>query len=212
MANVRFITFILFTFHFSILASFAQIKMRDVFAAIPDSLLPMVTTNNRLDCIDFIENDMQARVKNKSGDFVELKKLTGDYLLFETSKVSVVEMKLFATSDSTAVICVVETVKGPASDSDISFYDQSWNPVHTFDAKVVRPALESFFPNVPEEKRKDVDEALNELRDMALMEARLSASENTLTWFLSVSELSKDTKKAAQECVQPVVLSLDIYL
>lgn len=208
MTKIRIIVF--FIYCFSCFSLSAKIRMRDVFATMPDSLLTLVTTNNRLDCIDFIENNMQAKVKNKAGDFVEMKKLTDNYLLFETSEVSCVEMKLFSSSDSTAVICVVETVKGPASDSYIHFYDQSWQPVFTYNSKVVRPTVESFFPNIPDEKRKDIDDAINELRDMTLMEARLSASDNTLTWTLSVSELSKEIKKAAQECVQPVVVSIDL--
>ena len=40
-------------------------KMRDVFAAMPDSVLGIMTKNNRLDCIDFIENDMEAKVRNR---------------------------------------------------------------------------------------------------------------------------------------------------
>ena len=31
-------------------------KMRDVFAAMPDSVLGIMTKNNRLDCIDFVES------------------------------------------------------------------------------------------------------------------------------------------------------------
>lgn len=52
-------------------------KMRDVFAAMPDSVLGIMTKNNRLDCIDFIENDMEAKVRNRFDGFSVLKALTG---------------------------------------------------------------------------------------------------------------------------------------
>lgn len=184
--------------------------MRDVFANMPAEMLPLITTNNRLDCIDFIENNMQARVKNQIDNNVELKKLTDDYLLFQTSEVGQLEMKLVQRTDSTAIVCVVETVMGPVPDSSIRFYDQSWNPVDDYAEQVCRPAVEAFFPIVPEEKRRTIDDALCELRDLTLLEAHLSPADNTLTWTLSVAELSKDIKKAAQEYVQPVVVSIVI--
>ena len=39
----------------------SQTRMRDIFAETPDSIFPMLSTNNKLDCIDLIENNMQAR-------------------------------------------------------------------------------------------------------------------------------------------------------
>lgn len=201
---------ILFVLYSSFLTLSAQVRMRDMFAKMPEEMLPFVTENNRLDCIDFIENNMQARAKNRFDENVELKKLTDNYLLFQTSEIGQLEMKLYQQTDSTAIICVVETVLGPVADSNIRFYDQSWNPVSAYDAQVRRPAVEAFFPNVPDEKRTDIDDALAELRDLLLMEARLSPTDNTLTWTLSVDELSKDKKKAAQECVQPVVVNISL--
>ena len=47
-------------------------RMRDYFADMPDSILYVMTRNNRLDCIDFIENNMQARVRNRFDAFSEL--------------------------------------------------------------------------------------------------------------------------------------------
>lgn len=199
---------ILFVLCCSFFTSFAQVRMRDVFAKMPEEVLLFVTENNRLDCIDFIENNMQARVKNRFDENIELKRLTDDYLLFQTSEVGQMEMKLLERTDSTAIICVVETVMGPLADSSIRFFDQSWKSVTSYDGKVSRPSVEAFFANVPEDKRSDIDNALSELRDLPLMEARLSPDDNSLTWTLSVAELSKDVKKAAQECVQPVVVLL----
>ena len=63
----------------------AQLYMRDVFAQLPDSVLPLMTKNNRLDCIDFIENGMEARVKNLFDDQVVLDSLTEDFLSIRTN-------------------------------------------------------------------------------------------------------------------------------
>ena len=58
-------------------------RMRDYFADMPDSILYVMTRNNRLDCIDFIENNMQARVRNRFDAFSELKKMTDDSSNYE---------------------------------------------------------------------------------------------------------------------------------
>ena len=73
-------------------------KMRDVFAAMPDSVLGIMTKNNRLDCIDFIENDMEAKVRNRFDGFSVLKALTVDYLDLQLTPNCRVEMKLLPVS------------------------------------------------------------------------------------------------------------------
>ena len=52
-------------------------KMRDVFAAMPDSVLGIMTKNNRLDCIDFIENDMELKCATVSTVLALLKAIDG---------------------------------------------------------------------------------------------------------------------------------------
>ena len=37
-----------------------NLKMRDVFKQIPDSLVPYLSQNNRLDFIDFLDSNMKA--------------------------------------------------------------------------------------------------------------------------------------------------------
>ena len=89
----RLLFFILHS-SFFISCAMAQPMMRDVFAVMPDSVLPLVTKNNRLDCIDFIENNMEARVRNRMGEYVALEALTSTYARFRTSPLTVMEMKL----------------------------------------------------------------------------------------------------------------------
>ena len=59
----RILLFSIFVFAVSAVCP-AQ-KMSEVFASAPYDVLPLMTRNNRLDCIDFIENNMEARVKDK---------------------------------------------------------------------------------------------------------------------------------------------------
>ena len=86
-----------------VLSSCAQVRRRDVFAQLPDSVLPLLTKNNRLDCIDFIENNMEARVKNRFNDHVVLEALTDDYLSIRTSESSKVEMKIIVQAGDSLI-------------------------------------------------------------------------------------------------------------
>ena len=115
--------FILLFFHLFILSSNAQTRIRDIYAAVPDSIFPLLTKNNRLDQIDFRENNMQAVVKNKFDDHSELLVLNDKYLKLKLSEHCVVEMRLL--SDST--FCMVQTYNAPVPDSRVRLFDTQWH-------------------------------------------------------------------------------------
>ena len=102
-------------------------KMRDVFAAMPDSVLGIMTKNNRLDCIDFIENDMEAKVRNRFDGFSVLKALTVDYLDLQLTPNCRVEMKLLPAEDTLNYICVARTYSGPVTETKVTLYAPDWN-------------------------------------------------------------------------------------
>lgn len=197
----RFLFFILQSSIFIGCAT-AQPLMRDVFAAMPDSVQPMVTKNNRLDCIDFIENNMEARVRNKADEFVTLEALTADYARFRTSDVSVMELKLLGK-----VLCVVTTAQTGEEgtscrleDSNIRFYTPEWLPLqaHTFKT----PAVESFFTELTPE----TEAARRSLASFHPVKLQLSPEEVTLTATLQTSLLTTSEKEAVRDVLQPVVL------
>lgn len=181
------------------------VRMRDLFASMPDSLLPLVTKNNRLDCIDFIENNMEARVRNRLDEFVELKKLTSDYLLFQTSRQGYVEMKYVACSDTTGVIYMVRTYLGPVADSHVQCYSQDWEPMEPL---VSRPRVEEFFRIPASEQTETLQYVLLALKDLTFLKASLSEDEPRLTWEISLQQLSKEDRKIARQYVTPVVKEL----
>lgn len=107
------------------LSLYAQ-DMKTLFIAMPDSVAPLLTKVNREDCVDFLASNMKAEVKNRFGKVSELKRLTDDYLFLQTTGSSSMEMKLLPLNDSVKVICVVNTVCGPACDSEVRFYNTDW--------------------------------------------------------------------------------------
>ena len=175
----------------------AQTRIRDVYAEAPDSIFPLLTKNNRLDQIDFRENNMQAVVKNKFDDRCELLVLNGDYLKLQLSKNCVVEMRLL--SDST--FCMVETFSAPAPDSRIRLFDTAWNELSQ---TIERPAVEDFLSD-------DIDTDVRlSLQALPLIKASLSENDNSITFELQTSELTRDQRKLAEGKVVQVIRKLEM--
>ena len=197
----RLLFFILHS-SFFISCATAQPMMRDIFAAMPDSVQPMVTKNNRLDCIDFIENHMEARVRNKADEYVTLEALTADYARFRTSPVAVMELKLLGT-----VLCVVTTAQTGEEgsscrleDSNIRFFTPEWSPlpVPTF----TTPSVEAFFTALTPE----TEPARRSLTSFHPVKLQLSPEDVTLTATLQTSLLTNNEKELVRDVLRPVVL------
>ena len=192
-------------FLFAAVSSVAQVRMRDVFAQLPDSILPLMTRNNRLDCIDFIENGMEARVKNKFNDQVVLEALTEDFLLIRTSESSTVEMKLMPLGSDT-LICVNRTYLGPTEDSEVKLYNTNW----CFVRNVQRPEVSEFLITVDSirpwtpEMADTMDMICGDATNLPLIKASLSAESSEIQWVLQSNEFSKEIKKVADRYLQPV--------
>lgn len=203
---------LLFTvFIFAVVAICHAQKMSEVFAAAPHDVLPLMTRNNRLDCIDFIENNMEARVKDKFDNDVVLEEMTDDYLRLATSEVSSMEMKLVKSviagadrDSSMIVVYVAETCMGPAADTQVKVYDSTWNLISV----VSRPEVEAFVRTDAVLSPDERFSLLAEAKILTLIKGSLSKEDNTLTWELQTSEFTRDTKKAADKCLQPVVVRL----
>ena len=192
-----------------VLSSCAQVRMRDVFAQLPDSVLPLLTKNNRLDCIDFIENNMEARVKNRFNDHVVLEALTDDYLSIRTSESSKVEMKIIVqTGDS--LIAVNRTYYGPVEDSEVRLYGMDWQFVRI----VSRPEVKDFLM-LPDSIRlwtPEMADTLKMIRSEAdflpLLKASLAVGKSQVVWTLQTKEFSKEIKKVADRYLQSVTMDL----
>ena len=194
MKTARFYIFFSF-FQFFILSLFAETRIRDIYAAAPDSIFPLLTKNNRLDLIDFRENNMQAVVKNKFEDRTELLVLSDRYLKLQLSEHCIVEMRLLSDS----VFCMVQTYNAPAPDSRVRFFDAEWNELPQ---TVERPAVDDF---LSEDIDTDVRLALEAL---PLIKASLSESDENITWELQTSELTREQRQKADGKVRQIVKKL----
>ena len=169
----------IFVCMFCVMSVVAQ-DMKTVFVAMPDSVTPLLTKVNREDCIDFLDSNMKAVVKNRFGNVAEMKVLTGDYVLMQTSEVGTLEMKLLPLADSTKVICMVKTVNVPVADSSVRFYTSDWSQQLDVKEFLQLPSMDAFF--LPNDSLKDEAILTRKKADMHLMKAQLSKEDTSLTF------------------------------
>ena len=107
-------------------ASAQSIQIRDAFRAMPDSLMPYLSKNNRLDFIDFLDSGMKAEVHNQLGGTSQMLSLGDDSLSIQMNPSLRVDM---IAIDS--VVAVVETflVDSIYGESRVHYYSATWQPI-----------------------------------------------------------------------------------
>ena len=182
-------------------------NMKSVFIAMPDSITPLLTKVNKEDCVDFLDSNMKAEVKNRFDGTAEMKVLTDDYTLIQTSEVGTLEMKLFPVNDSTKVVCMVKTVCASACDSEIRFYTSDWKQELDKKEYLQWPDAGAFF--LPKDSLSEEDVFIRQKADMHLMKASLSKDEPTLTFiYMTPDYLNQEDKEKLLPHLrkEPVVL------
>lgn len=187
---IVFLVLVLFS-----LSNARAVVMKDLFANMPDSMIPYLTRNNRLDCIDFKMNKMDAVVKNSFDENSTLLELTDNYLLMNLNDNTQMELKLLLTGGGKdTVVCKIITYKAPEAESDIEFYSCNWVRLNTNDY-LSMPSSDVFWckPDTMTEERYNT---LRTYIDPVMIEAHLSLSDDNITLQLSKPLLSVDDKKA----------------
>ncbi|MCM1313506.1 MAG: DUF3256 family protein [Bacteroides sp.] len=100
-------------------------NMRDLIKEMPDSVMPLLTHNNRLDMIDYLDSNMKAEISNRFGGQSEMVVITDDYVDIKVSEQSEVAFKLLPFGDDN-IICMIHTCQSVADDSRIKFYSAQW--------------------------------------------------------------------------------------
>ena len=130
-----------------LLVAFSQVSartpMRGWLATMPDSVMPLLTKNNRLDFIDFYDAKMEAVVTNRMSGKSRMHTLTNDFVQIEYTASADVSMKLLSVNDTTDVLCMVTTMRSSVDDSRIAFYDAQWQPLDVA-SYFVEPCMKEF--------------------------------------------------------------------
>jgi len=185
---------LLFLFFLQFSSLHAQ-QMSDLFVALPDSILPLLTERNRRDMVDFLANKMEARLRNRMDEYAKLDTLTDDYLHLTLSESSMVEMKRLVAADTTSLICLIRTVGNPHRDSQVEFYDTLWHRLPWL--SMPRPEAAAFVSG-------DVPFVVRALADLPLIEVSASPDSPYFTQKISLFPLSSDDRKVAEGHIHPL--------
>ncbi len=186
----------------AIIPSFSQspsrTPIRNWLVAMPDSVMPLLTKNNRLDFIDFDDAGMEAVVTNRMEGKSRLDTLTDDFLRINYTKSTDVAMKLLPVNDTTDVLCMVTTVKASADDSRIAFYDARWQPLDAA-SYIHEPSLVDFRST---QQGDSASWAWSKI-DIFLRTYHLSAEDADLRCVLTTTDyLSVEDKQAVEPYVR----------
>lgn len=164
--------------------------LKDLFKEMPDSLLPVLTRENRLDCVDFIESGMKANVKNRFGELSSLQTLTATYAKLSLSPSSQVEMAMLEKGSDT-LVCMVRTWLLPLQQSEVSFYTADWRPLEA-SKYITLPKAGDFVHT--ETGRETTDDVLRRA-DVPLISAVLDAATHDLVFSIRLDGDNPELKR-----------------
>ena len=103
-----------------------SVTIRDVFKQMPDSLMPYLSKNNRLDFIDFLDSGMKAEVKNQLGGTSEMIALGDDSITIRMNPSLRTDLLLM---DSTVVMIETFSVDSIYGQSRVHYFTTAWQPI-----------------------------------------------------------------------------------
>lgn len=94
-----------------------------IFANLKVKELSLLTKNNRLDLLDYINCGQESKVDNRYGGQTLLTVKNDHYISLSQTPVSNVEMLLLQNMVGDTIVCMISTLKRPYEESTIQFYD-----------------------------------------------------------------------------------------
>lgn len=170
----------------------AKKPMREWLKTMPDSVMPLLTKNNRLDFFDYYDAKMEAVVTNRLDGKSRMTKLTDDYIQISYTPSTNITMRLLPVSDSTNVLCMVTTIVGTASDSRIAFFDAQWQPLETT-LHLTEPCIDDFRSISQNNPTDEIWDKMDIFFRTYCMEAENTELKCTIT---TPNYLSKEDKEA----------------
>ena len=202
------VLFTLLVCAFGIMASTAQTTdIRELFKQMPDSIFPYLTLNNRLDCIDFKDSNMEARVANSFSGQTRMEVLNEHFISMWMNNAVTMQMRVLPTTSSVddvkAVICMVTTYGTTVKESTVRFFSCKWRPLKT-ESYVSMNANELMQQpnNMPDERFQE----LSRLLEPYLIVAKLSEDVDELMLTLSNEALDEENRAETDEIIMQINL------
>lgn len=139
-----------------------------LFAAMPDSLIPSLEVNRRKDLIDLFHAGQSAQVTTKLGGKAQMTELQEQSLVIALSEQSQMALHLYTTHDNDTLVALVNTVYAPAGDSRIRFFNSAWRELPA-SKYIGLPTRDDFFL-FPDSLSKVQREELMQATEICLIE------------------------------------------
>lgn len=168
-------------------------SMEEIWADVPDSLIPYIDKTHRLEMTDFINMGLKGDVDNIMGSKSVMDTVTGNYIHVTLSEASTLQIKKFAIDVNDSILCVVRTWSAPESESSVFFYDQQW---HRLD---IQADLQSYLPRLYSRPDTMSVESYNDLMngiDFTMVKASLAPDNDNIA--LSLTICADDKEKTRQ--------------
>ena len=102
---------------------------KELLKKMPSEVVPLLSRNNVLDCIDFIEHDSPTEVTNKMGGKSEMTELSPSLASFFLTASNSLDIKVLTKETDDVLIYVINTFTTDSlDDSSVKVYDKSWKP------------------------------------------------------------------------------------
>lgn len=115
---------------FSAMMPLSAQTMKDIISNMPDSITPLLTKNNRLNLIDYIEAGQKAVEKNRLAGESEMTHLTANRCVIKMTNSSTFDFKLLQSPEpSIGIITTLQSDK--TLTSTIRYYSLDWKLTKT---------------------------------------------------------------------------------
>ncbi len=171
-------------------------SLRELWLAMPDSLLPTLDKNLRLELLDLVDMKVKPEVKNLLEEECRMDTLTSDFLEVTTSPLEKVQMCLLPMETGDSILCVVKKILGPAMESEVRFYDSQWNES---EGNGYLPSdisqLSKYLKEKPDTLDEDKYRELVSLIEPVMVSVTFSNLSDTLVFSVSIPLASNDEKE-----------------
>lgn len=183
-------------------------RVDSLFAAMPDSIIPLLSHDNRLDCLDFYRSHMTTSVTNRLGGKSRITSLSPRCLRLQVTSLSDAEISLWEREGEKPLLMLIYTYHTPAAESIITIYDCSWKKLRTSDF-ISQPVISSFinvYGSDGDGKASHISAILSE----AGIEARADSAVTSVVFSLSLKALGPDVLPEVKSCTSsPLIFQWD---
>ena len=106
-------------------------SIEDLYVKMPDILNPTLSSQNRLELLEYHKAHQSDSTLNRFGNqvYLVLMDTLNEHIVVKNTATSTFDMKLNYTTDSVPYIGIIRTVCAPVCHSIVEFYDTAWNAI-----------------------------------------------------------------------------------